>query len=166
MEALGINLPGLVAQIVNFALLLFLLWRFALPPLLRLLDERAQRVRESMERAEALQRQTQQSEQEMRERLQSAQREAQAIVNQAAQAGQRLQEEARAEATRQSVIAMARAQDEIRAERDAAIAALRQEFADLTIRAAQRVIQREIDPARHRQLIEEVLEESGPALRG
>jgi len=51
VEALGINLPGLVAQIVNFALLLFLLWRFALPPLLRLLDERAQRVRESMERA-------------------------------------------------------------------------------------------------------------------
>ena len=165
MEALGINLPGLVAQIVNFALLLFLLWRFALPPLLRLLDERAQRVRESIERAEALQRQSQQTEQEVRERLQSAQREAQAIINQAAQAGQRLQEEARAEANRQSAAAIARAQDEIRAERDAAIGVLRQEFAGLTIRAAERVIQRELSPAAHRELIAEVLEESGPALR-
>ena len=165
MEALGINLPGLLAQIVNFALLLFLLWRFALPPLLRMLDERAQRVRDSMERAEALQRQTQQTEQEVRERLQAAQRDAQAIINQATQAGQRMQEEARAEANRQAAATVARAQEEIRAERDQAIAALRQEFAGLTIRAAERVIQRELNPAAHRQLIEEVLEESSSALR-
>jgi F-type H+-transporting ATPase subunit b len=165
VEALGINLPGLVAQIVNFGILLFLLWRFALPPLLRMLDERAQRVRESMERAEALQRQSQQTEVEVRERLQAAQREAQAIVTQATQAGQRLQEEARAEANRQAAATVARAQEEIRAERDSAIAALRQEFAGLTIRAAERVIQRELDPNAHRQLIEEVLEQSGPAMR-
>jgi F-type H+-transporting ATPase subunit b len=165
VEALGINLPGLLAQIVNFALLLFLLWRFALPRLLRMLDERAQRVRESMDRAEALQRQSQETELEVRERLQAAQREAQAIVNQANQAGQRLQEEARAEASRQTAASLARAQDEIRAERDAAIAALRQEFAGLTIRAAERVIQRELDPAAHRQVIEEILEESGPVMR-
>jgi F-type H+-transporting ATPase subunit b len=97
--------------------------------------------------------------------LETAQREAQGIVNQAVRAGQRLQEEARAVASREAASALSRAQNEIRAERDAAVAALRQEVANLTIRAAERVLRRQIDPAAHRQLIDEVLEESGPALR-
>lgn len=165
MEALGINLPGLLAQIVNFGLLLALLGALLYRPLLRVLDERARRIQESMEQAERIRRQAQQAEEEFRARMEEARREARGIIDQALQAGRAMQEEARAEAQRQAAAELERARSQIQAERDAAIAELRREFADLAIRAAERVIRRSLDPATHRQLVEEVLEESGPALR-
>jgi F-type H+-transporting ATPase subunit b len=165
VEALGINLPGLLAQIVNFGLLLFLLGALLYRPVLRVLDERARRIQESMEQAEQIRRQAQQAEEEFRARMEEARREARSIVDQALQAGRALQEEARAEAQRQAAAELERARSQIQAERDAAIAELRREFADLAIRAAERVIRRSLDRTAHRQLVEEVLEESGPSLR-
>ena len=43
MDKLGLNLPGLIIQFVNFGILLFILWRFVLPPVQRMLDERRSR---------------------------------------------------------------------------------------------------------------------------
>ena len=40
MDKLGLNLPGLIVQFVNFGILLFILWRLVLPPVQRMLDER------------------------------------------------------------------------------------------------------------------------------
>ncbi len=50
---LGINLPTLLAQIVNFAILFGLLYLVAYKPIMRMLDARSQRVKASMEQAEA-----------------------------------------------------------------------------------------------------------------
>ena len=49
---------------------------------------------------------------------------------------------------------------EIQRERDEAIDELRQEFTDLTIEAAGRVIERSLDKEAHRELIDKVLDES------
>jgi F-type H+-transporting ATPase subunit b len=53
-----------------------------------------------------------------------------------------------------------RARSEIQRERDEAIGELRQEFADLTIVAAEKVIEKSLDKQAHQQIIEKVLEES------
>ncbi|MFQ5934548.1 MAG: hypothetical protein ACE5KI_07895, partial [Dehalococcoidia bacterium] len=52
MEALGINLPGLITQIVSFVILFALLYRLLYKPVLRLLDQRSNRIKESLETAE------------------------------------------------------------------------------------------------------------------
>ena len=52
--ALGINFPGLVAQFINFGILLVVLRLVAYKPVMRMLDERAARVRESIETAERI----------------------------------------------------------------------------------------------------------------
>lgn len=159
MEALGINVPGLIAQVVNFALLLVLFFLWGYRPLVRMLDERSRRIRESMERAEELRRQTEQTQLEIQARLEQGRQEGQNIVAQAAQIGERLKEEARQNARREAEALLARARSEIQAERDEAIAQLRRQFADLAILAAERVIHRALDRDSHRQLIEEVLAE-------
>ena len=53
MEALGINLGYLVSQIVNFTLLAVLLYFVAYKPILRMLDERSERIKKGLEDAEA-----------------------------------------------------------------------------------------------------------------
>jgi F-type H+-transporting ATPase subunit b len=52
IASLGISLPTLLAQIVNFVILFGLLYLVAYKPVMRMLDERSKRTRESMEQAE------------------------------------------------------------------------------------------------------------------
>ena len=54
MEGLGISLPTLIAQIVNFAILFGLLYLVAYKPIMRMLDERSKKVKDSMEQTESI----------------------------------------------------------------------------------------------------------------
>jgi F-type H+-transporting ATPase subunit b len=159
LEALGINLPGLLAQVVNFVLLLALLRLVLYKPVLRMLDERAARVRQSMEQAELIRRQAEQIQQEFQARIDQARREGQQIIAEAHRAAEQVRQQKLQEALAEAEALLTRARAEIERERDAAIAQLRREFADLTVLAAERVIGRALDRDDHRRLIEEVLAE-------
>lgn len=160
MEALGINLPGLIAQIVNFLLLFFLLKTFAFPAVVRMLDERSARIRESLDAAENMRRQATQAEQQVQDQIEQARREGQGILQQAAQLGEQVKEQAREEARRETEAIMTRARAEIARERDTAMNQLRSQFVDLAVLAAERVIRQELDASKHQRLINEVLESS------
>ncbi|MBI2886378.1 MAG: F0F1 ATP synthase subunit B [Chloroflexi bacterium] len=160
MEALGINIPGLVAQIVNFLLLFFLLSRFAFKPILNMLDQRAQRIKESLEAADRVRQEAAQSQVNIQSQLDAARREGQAIIEQAARAAEQLREEVREAARREAEAIVARAKADFDLEREKAIEELRRQFADITILAAEKVINESLDRARHQRLISEVLEQS------
>jgi len=157
---IGINLPVLIAQTVNFVVLLIILRLVLYKPVLRMLDERRERIREGLSAAERGREQAEQANREAQAQIDAARREGQQIVAQAQQVAQRLQEDARQQAQRQGEAMLERARSEIQLERDAAIAELRREFADLTIAAAEKVIGQSLDRAAHQRLIEQALAES------
>ena len=155
--ALGINLPGLVAQLINFGILLILFtWltrRFLFP----MLDERKKRIEEGLSASEEAKSRLSETETEVAAEMSRARQEAQGIITQAQQASSRIQEEGREASRADSDQMIERARQEIQLERDAAISDLRKEFADLTITAAERVIKRSLDRKAHGEIIEEVL---------
>lgn len=157
---IGINLPLLAAFLINFGILVaaltFLLYR----PMLKMLDERKARIKTSLEQAEQIQQRLARTEEDVRSRLDTARQEAQAVVNQAVEIGERLKNEARQEAENQTESLIARARREIGREREESLEALRREFVDLSLLAAQKVLGESLDKEKHRRLIEEVLEES------
>ena len=157
---IGINLPVLIAQTVNFVVLLVILRLVLYKPVLRMLDERRERIREGLSAAERGREQAEQANREAQAQIDAARREGQQIVAQAQQVALRLQEDARQQAQRQGEAMLERARSEIQLERDAAIAELRREFADLTIAAAEKVIGQSLDRAAHQRLIEQALAES------
>ena len=165
ISALGINLPSLIAQLINFALLLVLLRLLAYKPLMRMMDERRRRIQEGLDASESAKRRLADTESESATMLDKARQEGQSLIGQAQQLSLRLQEEGRQQARSEAEQILERARNEIQLERDSAIAELRREFADLTITAAERVIKRSLDPEAHRQLIQEVLSEA-PAGNG
>jgi len=160
LEQLGISWQGLLVQVINFALLLLLLWVVFGKRIVGMLDERSRRIKESMDQAEHIKEESARIEQEMQKRLEEARREGQAIVVQASQIGEQLKEEARQEARREAEAAIARARSEIQMEREEAIDELRKEFVEVAIMAAERVVTQTLDKEAHRRLIEETLEES------
>ena len=83
MDALGIDLWKLVAQIAAFLVFLILLWKFGSKPILKMLDERQARVQEGLEAAQKMQEQLQATAARNDEVLAEARREAQSILAQA-----------------------------------------------------------------------------------
>ncbi len=160
MEGLGISLPTLLAQIVNFTILLGLLYLVAYKPIMRMLDERSRKIKESMEQTEFINEQAAHAEEEVKQQLDAAAKDGQEIIARAGRTGEEARRRAQQEARQEAESLIARARTEIQRERDEAIDELRREFADLAIRAASKVIDRSLDKKAHRQLIDKVLEES------
>ena len=157
---LGINLPVLVAQLVNFTILLVVLRAVAWGPLTKMLDERSERIRESLSAADQAKAQVAESERQVQDQVEAGRRDAQNLIAQAQEISIRIQADARSQAQADADATLARARNEIQLERDTAIAELRKEFADLTISAAEKVITTSLDRNQHRRLVDEALAES------
>jgi F-type H+-transporting ATPase subunit b len=157
---LGINLPVLIAQLVNFTILLVILRIVAWGPITKMLDDRRERIRESLEAADQAKTQAAESERQLADQMESSRREGQALIAQAQEIANRIQTDARTQAQADAEATLARARSEIQLERDTAIADLRKEFADLTISAAEKVINSSLDRNAHRRLIDEALAKS------
>jgi len=166
LGSLGIDAATLLAQIINFFILLGLLRLVAYKPIMKMLDERAKRVKESIEQTEYIKEQAAFAEKETTKRIEEASREGQRLVDRAIQAGEEMKLKAKGEAEKEAETLIARARTEIGRERDDAVSELRREFADITIMAAEKVIDRSLDKKAHRQIIDEVLEESAGMKKG
>jgi len=160
MDALGINGSALIVQLLAFLILVFLLGRYAYRPIVNALDQRSERVRASMEQADRIERQLAETETRNQQIMTEARREAQQIIAQAREVGARqiaqARDAAREEADKQLQLSLA----QLRAEEQRAKQELRQQYADLVIRAASRVVRQELDPQKHLQLIESTLREA------
>jgi F-type H+-transporting ATPase subunit b len=134
-------------------------------PILRMLDQRSDRIKESLETAERVRQEAAESQDEMRTQLETARSEGQQLISQARETADRFRQEELAKARQDIGAERARAQANIQRERDAAIEELRREFAGLAIAAAERVIRRSLDESTHRELIDQVLEEGAQVNR-
>jgi len=160
MESIGINWQLLVAFLINFLVLFGLLTAILYKPVLKLLDERAAKIKESLEQAEKIKEQTSRSEEQIKAAVEAARKEGQVIITQASQIADKIKEEAKEGARKEADAIISKARDEIKLERDKSISELRSEFSSLTILAAEKVISESLDAQKHRKLINEVLDQS------
>ena len=166
MEGLGINLPTLLAQIINFLLLFVLLYLVAYKPIMRIFDERSNKIKESIEQTEVIKEQATHAEEEFKKRIEAAGKEGQELISRAMRTGEEAKQKVQQEARQEAEAIIQKARLEIQRERDEAIDELRKDFTDLTIEAAGKVIERSLDKKAHRELIEKVLEESPTLKKG
>ena len=158
LESIGINGWYLLWGLVDFGLLLGILYVVGYNPILKMFGERSNRIKESMSMAEAIKEERAKTEETIRMQLGEARQGGDKILASAEQMGERLREEAKERARKEAETLIESARTEIDRERDAAIEGLRREFADLTILAAEKVTRESLDKKAHQKLIDEVLE--------
>ena len=161
MSDLGINGWNLIIQLIAFIIFIYLLWKYAFGPITSMLDQRTERVRESMEAAQRMQQELQATAARNEEVLAEARRQAQEILAQSRQQGEALVARAQESASQQQDIFLNQARATLRAETEQARQLLRQEVADLAVTAATKIVRKELDPATQSRLIEETLAEAG-----
>lgn len=157
IAALGISLPGLVAQLVNFGILLLVLRLFLFKPIMKVMDERKRKIEEGLQASTKAAQAAESSQEESRRAMEQARAEGRDLIGRAQETAARLGIELEAQARREAEAIVVRARAEIDRERQQAIQSLRAEFADLTVRAAERVVGQSLDRNAHQRLIDETL---------
>jgi F-type H+-transporting ATPase subunit b len=159
IEALGINGVGLLAQIINFSLLMVLLYTVAYRPVMRLLDQRAQRISESMQQADEIKIELARTKEDYTAEMRRARTEAQEIINRAMVEGERLRGAARDQGKLEADAFLERARAQIERDREEASRQLRAQVADLALLAAAKVVDQSFDTNAHYRLIDQVLQD-------
>lgn len=140
MEALGVNIAGLIVSLMSFVVLWLLLNQVLYKPIFRMFDRREHAIQEAVRKANEVKEQSQAGEEQVRKKLDDARTQAQALVDQALrQVGQaRDREIDAARKSAEQIIAQAKA--DVQSQRQQAIAELRRLFPDLVYAAAEKVL--------------------------
>jgi F-type H+-transporting ATPase subunit b len=161
MQAIIPLTAELLVSLVSFGVLFILLWKFALPPITRMLDERAAKIKDSLEKAEETRVEAERLLDEYRSQLAEARLEANRVIEQGRKVAETMKEEIVAKANEERESMLARAREEIQGEKRAAMAELQAQVADLSVAVAGRLIGSTLTAADHKALIEKSIAEVG-----
>ncbi|MBF6613907.1 MAG: F0F1 ATP synthase subunit B [Chloroflexi bacterium] len=160
LDSLGILWGNLLWQIFAFGVLMYLLYRFAYKPVISVLDDRASRIRESIEQAEQIKADNAAAAQRAEQIIAEARAETQQMLAQAQQMSQRTIAAAQSEAREQREKLLADAHAQILTDTQRAKEDLQREVARLAIMAASKVVGRSLDTSDHYRLVDEALAEA------
>lgn len=157
-----INLGTLLFQIVNFFVLVGILAKFAYKPLLKVLEDRRNKIASDLDNAAQARQSAEQMKAEYEAQLSKARSEAQAIVDkavkQAAKEGQAQLEAIRAQIAREKEVAQA----EIANEREAAIRDMRNEVVTLSMAVAEKLLNKNMDSGMNAKLVADCIDQLQP----
>ena len=144
MAALGIQWSFLLSQLVNFIILLVLLRMFLYRPVLNMLEQRKERIAQSMKDAERVSAAAREAKQEKARGLDAARREAQEIRAQAARDAEKIAQDIRSRAEQEATDIRMRAQADAQTQVEAALSDANKQIADLAIAATEKLLGREL----------------------
>ncbi len=154
--------PGvglMIWTLLAFGLTLYILSKLAFPKIAEALDKRQRAIEESIDTAERTKAEAEEILAEYRQRLSEARTQAEEIVARARKAGEQHQEESLQQARVQREELMDQTRRDIEAETRRAIQEIRNEVADLTVLATEKVTRKSLSESDQRRLVDEALSE-------
>ncbi|MEZ4861857.1 MAG: F0F1 ATP synthase subunit B [Caldilineaceae bacterium] len=161
---LGIEGGLLISQIVNFLILMVILRVTLYQPVLNMLEQRKQRIAQSMKDAERAGAAAREAEHDKAKVMDEARREAQEVRAQATRDAEKIAQEIRSRAEQEATEIRRKAQAEAETQREAAMADANKQIADLAILATQQILGRELaNRSDHERFVAEFLTQQGSA---
>ena len=157
LATLGINETLFAFQLVNFAIVVAVLWFMILKPLTKKMSERQKLIDDSIDNAKKIETNLGMSERKYQERIDQAKVDANKFIEKA-QHEALLVAEATKEKTKKEIEQLVEtARKNIKTERDESINELKEHAADLIIAAAEKILSAKIDVAKDDKVIEEAV---------
>ena len=147
----------MIWTLVTFVIVLIVLRKFAFGPIQQLIDTRRQAIVADLDAAQAAREEAQASLAEYRQQLAEARKEANKIVEDARRVGDERRAAAVAELEAEKTRLMQQTREEIQSETRQALNAIKQQVADLTLAATEKVVRAQLNEAEQRRLIDEAL---------
>ncbi len=148
----------LVSQFINFFVLLFLLRRFFFGPIGEIIEQRARKVAEELDQASARRAEAEALVQEYQAKLAAFEQTCYQLRQEAVTEGQKARDTIVAEAEARATALQEQARRDIAIERERAWAGLKERMVQLTMLAAEKVIEASLDDERHHDLIRRTID--------
>ena len=152
-----LTLGTILAQMLNFFILVWILARFAYKPLVSMMQERKERIAKDLADAQAARNEAEQFKADYATQIANARQEAQQIVEKAVQQAEATTREQLAVAREQIEREKERARQDIVNERDRAMNNLRNEVISLSVAMATKVVAKDMDSETNTKLIEDAI---------
>jgi F-type H+-transporting ATPase subunit b len=149
----------LVWGLIGFLLLLVVMVKKVFPAMNRMLEDRQAQIQGKLEEAERARTEAENTRRQYAEQLADARGEASGIVDDAKASAERLRGEIVARAEEEAAQILARAREDASAERGRLVQDLRGQVAVLSVELASKIVQKELDPAQHRALVDQYINE-------
>jgi F-type H+-transporting ATPase subunit b len=149
----------LIWGLVSFAILFFFMSRLAFPRINAMLDERTARIQGQIEEAESQRQEAERLRRQYEEQLAGARNQAGEIIEEARRDAERVRGDLVSRAEQEAEQIVSRARDDAEASRARVVADLRNQVALTSVELAGRIVQRELDPERHRELVNTYIDE-------
>ena len=157
LDALGLNLKVLLAQLINFAILLFILWKFGYRPILNILAKRREKVSQGVKDAQAAE-----------EKLNAAREKEKEVISQAKKEALVILEEAKRKAEEKKRVILDKAKEEIgevinlekqkiQQEKAETLKSIKADVSQLVILAVEKVLQEKIDTKKDKDLVAQAI---------
>ena len=156
-EKLGLDGKLIIAQVVNFVLLLIILQKLAYKPVLKILKERSEKIEKSIKQAEKIEKELKNTEETKLVEIEKAKEEAQKIIKKAIESSEKKSQETveRIKIKTQEVVE--KAKQEIRLEKENSIKEAKAEITDIALQIATKIIGNNIDDSRQKKLVDKTL---------
>jgi F-type H+-transporting ATPase subunit b len=139
LGSLGVNSTLFIAQLINFAIIVIVMWRFVYKPLLAMMDSREKEIRKGLTDATDAKKRLSEAEEEKNRLVREANAEAHALLEEARAKVEAVRAEKMAQTKTEIEKIALEAKERIRAEREASFSALRRDIADLVSQATKKV---------------------------
>jgi len=156
---MDLSIGTLIGQAGTFLVFIWVTMKFVWPPLVQAMEERREKIAEGLAQSDEAEKALALAQQEVEGLIKEARVKAGDIIEQASQRGNQMIEQAREEALAEHDRRIEAAQAEIRQATNQAREALRERVAELALTGASRVIEKEIDASKHREILDKLAEE-------
>lgn len=149
----------LFAQLIVFGVLVWFTMKYVCPPIIKALDERADKIAEGLAAAERGKSDFEQAEKKVAELLTEGRSQVAEIIANAERRAAQIVEEAKEQAQSEAVRITAQAKADVEQETHRAREALREQVATLAVKGAESILRREINEAQHAQMLSTLKQE-------
>lgn len=148
-----IQLTQVLLQALNFGLLLFVMAKFLYKPILKILDERANKISEGLQAAEKNLEEKSKIEELKQDELTKAQKKASEILEEATLQAKALQRDIVAEARKEAQNTIKKQEEELKSHLAAEELKLKGMVSELVVSATKSVLKDSLDPAHHKEIV-------------
>jgi F-type H+-transporting ATPase subunit b len=163
LQALGITINGLIAYIINFALLVILLRLFLYQPIKAMLAQRRQHIAESLGAADKAAHEAAEQRAEFEKELAEARQTSRLEAHKAAEATEKMRQEILEAAKKEAEAIIVQARVEAEQEKSQIMADLQRQAAELALQMTRKIIGAGLDDKTQRQLVDQFLTDLGEA---
>ncbi|PIQ95928.1 MAG: ATP synthase F0 subunit B [Nitrospinae bacterium CG11_big_fil_rev_8_21_14_0_20_56_8] len=158
-EQVGVFSSLIFWSLISFAILLYLLWRYAFPPIIEALEDREKKIRDDIDAAERMKQEGQKLKADLEAELKKAHEKANTIVQMASDESRKIQERTLHETQAKVRQMQEDAQQEIQVLHHKLLGEIRGYTAALTIATAEKFLKKAIDDAEGKRMVNESIDE-------